>query len=73
MTDGLGADLDYSIPQAGQRPIADRLGQQQGAQDVGQVIGQGVELRPDLSVSRLGSTEAEFGDCIPPWEWRANN
>ncbi len=43
----LGADLDQLLLQAGQRPVLDRLGRRQRAQDVAEVVGQRVKLEPD--------------------------
>jgi len=47
MTDGLGSDLDHAIANAGQGPVGDGGRQNQGAQEGGQVIGQGVKLQPN--------------------------
>ena len=45
MADDLGADLDQLLPQAGQRPVPDRLGRCQGAQEVADIVGEGVKLK----------------------------
>ena len=42
MPDDLGADLNQPVPQGGHRPMADRVGQGQGAEKVREVVGQGV-------------------------------
>ena len=44
--DDPGADLDQLLAQRGQRPLLDLLRQGQRAQEVGEVVGQGVELEP---------------------------
>jgi len=41
----LGADLDQLVPQAGQRLLRDRLGQCQRPHEVGEVVGQRVQLK----------------------------
>lgn len=46
VADDLRADFHQPIPQRCLRPVADRLGQHQGAQEVGQVVGQRVQLQP---------------------------
>jgi hypothetical protein len=40
------ADLDQLLLQAGQRPMADRLGCRQRAQEVAEIVGQRVKLEP---------------------------
>ena len=47
MADDLGTNLDQLLPQAGQRPVLDRLGCRQGAQEVAEIVGQGVKLEAD--------------------------
>jgi hypothetical protein len=42
--DDPGADLDQLLAQRRQRPLLDLVGQDQRAQEVGEVVGQGVEL-----------------------------
>ena len=44
VADDLRADLDQLLLQAGQRPVFDRLGRRQRAQEVAEVIGQGMKL-----------------------------
>jgi hypothetical protein len=44
--DDLRADLDHPVPPGGHRPMADCLGQGQGAQEAGGVVGQGMQLQP---------------------------
>ena len=44
MVDDLRTDLDQLFLEAGQRPVLDRLGRRQRAQEVAEVIGQGVKL-----------------------------
>ena len=46
--DDFGADLDQSVPQTGHRPMADCLGRGQAAQEVGDVVGQGMQLNTML-------------------------
>jgi len=42
-----GAGLDQALAERGQRPRADLAGRCEGAQEVGEVVGQGVNLEPD--------------------------
>ncbi len=46
MPDNHGADLHQPVAQRGERPVLDLLGQRQGAQEVGEVVGQRVQLQP---------------------------
>ena len=48
VADDLGADLDELLPQAGQRPVLDRLRCCQGAQEVAEIIGEGLQLAAGL-------------------------
>jgi len=50
MPSNLRTDLDELLPQCRQRPLADALGNRQPPQEVGQVVGQGEQLRADLVV-----------------------
>jgi hypothetical protein len=43
----LVADLDQLLFQARQRPLLDRLGQSQRPHEVGEIIGQRMQLKPD--------------------------
>src|SRR5438046_6648123 len=45
--DHLRADLDHLLPERGQRPAFDLVRQGQGAEEVGEVVGQRVELESD--------------------------
>ena len=45
MADNLYADLDQLLPQAGQRPVPDRLGRCEVAQEVAEIVGEGVKLK----------------------------
>ena len=47
VADNFGADLDQLLLQAGQRPVLDRFGCRQGAQEVAEIVGEGVKLKPD--------------------------
>ena len=47
MAHDLGADLDELLPQAGQRPLLDRLRQSQRPHKVGEIVGQRMKLKPD--------------------------
>jgi hypothetical protein len=47
MGDNLRVDLHHLLAQAGQRPLCHLPRQDQGAQEVGKVVGQRVELQPD--------------------------
>ncbi len=46
VADNLGTDLDQLLLQASQRPVLDRLRCCQGAQEVAEVIGESVKLKP---------------------------
>ena len=41
------ADLDQLLSQAGQRPVLDRLGRRQRAQEVAEIVGERVKLETD--------------------------
>ncbi len=43
--DDLGADLHEFLPEAGRRPVLDRLRQRQRAHDVGEIV-LGMKLKP---------------------------
>lgn len=45
VADDLRADFDQLVAQGDHRPMADRLGQGQSANDVGEVVGQGMQLQ----------------------------
>jgi hypothetical protein len=47
VADDLRADLDQLLFQAGQRPVLDRLGRRQRAQEVADIVGERVKLKPD--------------------------
>jgi hypothetical protein len=47
----LHADLDQLLPQAGQRPVLDRFGCCEGAQEVAEIVGESMKLKSD-SVGR---------------------
>ncbi len=51
MTHDLGADLDELLPKRRQRPVFDLLRQRQGAQEGAEIIGERMELEPDLIVA----------------------
>ena len=46
MADQPGADLDQLLPEAGERPVFDRLGRCQRAQEVAEIVGERVKLKP---------------------------
>ena len=48
--EGLGPDLHQLLPQAGQRPLRDCLGQGQCPHEVGEIVGQ----RMQLETHRIG-------------------
>ena len=43
----LGTNLDQLLLQAGQRPVTDRLGCGQGAQEAAEIVGERVKLKAD--------------------------
>ena len=47
VADDLRADLDQLLFQAGQRPVLDRLGRRQRAQEVADIVGERVKLETD--------------------------
>ncbi len=51
MSHDLRADLDELLPKRRQRPVFDLLRQCQGAQEVAEIIGERMELEPDLVVA----------------------
>ena len=46
VADDLRADLDQLLLQAGQRPVLDRLGRRQRAQEVAEIVGERMKLKP---------------------------
>ena len=52
MSHDLRADLDELLPKCRQRPVLDLLRQCQGAQEVAEIIGERMELEPDLVVAK---------------------
>jgi len=46
MADDLGTNLDQLLLEAGQRPVLDRLGCRQGAQEIAEVVGERMKLKP---------------------------
>lgn len=70
VADELGADLDQLLPQAGQRPLFDLLRCRQRAQEVAEIVGELMKLKPDgggserpalFPVSAYGTKQA---DCL---------
>ncbi len=51
MTDNFGADLDQLLAQSGQRPVLDLLRQGQCPHEVGEIIGERMNLKPDRIVA----------------------
>ncbi len=51
MSHDLRADLDELLPKCRQRPVFDLLRQREGAQEVAEIIGECMELEPDLVVA----------------------
>ncbi len=47
MANDLRADLDQLLLEARQRPALDRFGRRQRAQEVAEIIGEGMELKAD--------------------------
>ena len=47
VADEPGADLDQLLFQAGQRPVFDRLRRRQRAQEVAEIVGERMKLKPD--------------------------
>ena len=47
VADDLRADLDQLLPQAGQRPVLDRFGCCEGAQEVAKVVSESMQPEPD--------------------------
>ena len=64
MADHFGADLDQLLPQRGQRPVLDLLGQCQRPHEVGQIVGQGVKLEPNGSVAELAARQPRLDSQI---------
>ena len=48
MSHDLRADLDELVAQGGERPVFHSLGQRRDAQEVAEIIGERMELEPDL-------------------------
>ena len=53
MANDLGSNLDQLLSQCRQRPMLDLFGQSQSPHKVGEIIGQGVKLKPHLVVAEL--------------------
>ena len=53
VTDDRGSNLHQLSPQRGQRPVLDRLRQNQGAHEVGEIIGQRMKLQSNLVFEEL--------------------
>ncbi len=51
----LRADSDQFLPQCGQRPMFDSLGQSECAQEVAEIVGQCVKLKTDGVVAELAA------------------
>ncbi len=47
MADDLRTDLDQLLLQARQRPVFDRLGRRERAQEIAEIVGQRMKLEPD--------------------------
>ena len=56
VADDLGADLDQLLSKRRQRPMFHRLGQGERAQEVGEVLGERVQLKPDGIVPEAAAT-----------------
>ena len=66
MGDHLRADLHHLLPQRGQRPPLDLTRQRQGAQEVGQVVGQRVKLEADaLARNVVHDSRVHLTACLP--------
>ena len=50
--------MDQLQLQAGERPVGHFLGQLDAAQEGGQVVGQGLQLQPDLVVAELPTRQS---------------
>jgi hypothetical protein len=48
----LRTDLDQLLLQARQRPVFDRLGRRQRAQEIAEIVGQRMKLEPDVGDER---------------------
>jgi hypothetical protein len=55
-----GADLDQFLAQRRQRPMLDLRRQRQGAQEVGEVVGQRVQLKPHRVLPKEGTEVPRF-------------
>ena len=55
MTDDLGSNLDQLLPQRRQRPMLHLFRQSQRPHEVGKIVGQGMELKPDGVVAELAA------------------
>jgi hypothetical protein len=51
MDHNLGTDLDQLFPDRGQRSVLQLLGQGQGPHEVGEVVGQGMNLQADFIIA----------------------
>lgn len=58
------ADLDQLELQAGQRPVCHRFGQPDMAEEDGEVVGQSMELEPDLVVPEPAAGQPRPADGI---------
>ena len=50
MADNFGPDLHQLLPQRRERPVLDLLWQSKRPHEVGEIVGQGVKLEPNLVV-----------------------
>ena len=65
MGDHLRADLHHLLPQAGQRPPLDLARERQGAEEVGEVVGQRVELESDRVRAEGARGDPGQGTALP--------
>jgi hypothetical protein len=59
-----GADLDQLLTQGRERPMLDLLGQSQCAQEVGEVVGEGVKLEPHRVVPERMAGQSRPADGV---------
>ncbi len=64
MAGHLRADLDQLLPERGQRPVRNRPWQGQRPHQVGENVGKGVKLKPDLVVAQPLAGEARPIDRV---------
>jgi len=57
MSDDLGTDLHQLLADRGQRPMFDFFRQRQRPHEVGEVVRQGMKLKPDLVVAELAARQ----------------